>query len=62
MSYQLLGNSGSRVSELCLGTGWGGGADKAKSRRIYDAFRNISLRLPLPGPKYSLTILAEWLV
>jgi len=43
MRYKLLGKSGLRVSELCLGTmtfgeEWGWGADKAESRRIFDAF------------------------
>jgi aryl-alcohol dehydrogenase-like predicted oxidoreductase len=38
MRYKLLGRSGLRVSELCLGvmtfgTEWGWGADKAESRR-----------------------------
>jgi aryl-alcohol dehydrogenase-like predicted oxidoreductase len=44
MRYRLLGHSGLRVSELCLGTmtfgedlGWG--APKDESRRMYDAFR-----------------------
>src|SRR5690242_21109860 len=44
MRYRLLGNSGLRVSEACLGTmtfgeewGWGSGKDEA--RKIYDAFR-----------------------
>ena len=44
MNYQLLGNSGLRVSELCLGTmtfgtesGWG--ADKQTSRQMYDLYR-----------------------
>jgi aryl-alcohol dehydrogenase-like predicted oxidoreductase len=43
MRYKLLGHSGLRVSELCLGTmtfgedlGWG--APKDESRRMYDAF------------------------
>jgi aryl-alcohol dehydrogenase-like predicted oxidoreductase len=44
MRYRLLGRSGLRVSELCLGTmtfgeEWGWGAAKEESRRIYDAFR-----------------------
>jgi len=44
MRYKLLGNTGLRVSELCLGTmtfgtEWGWGADKNESRKIYDAFR-----------------------
>ncbi len=44
MRYKLLGNSGLRVSELCLGTmtfgedwGWGASFDECKS--IYQAFR-----------------------
>jgi aryl-alcohol dehydrogenase-like predicted oxidoreductase len=44
MRYKLLGHSGLRVSEVCLGTmtfgedlGWG--APKDESRRMYDAFR-----------------------
>ena len=43
MRYRLLGRSGLRVSELCLGTmtfgeelGWG--APKEESRKVYDAF------------------------
>ncbi|MEM7594558.1 MAG: aldo/keto reductase, partial [Cyanobacteria bacterium P01_A01_bin.83] len=44
MQYKLLGKSGLRVSELCLGTmtfgeDWGWGASKAESRKIYDVFR-----------------------
>ena len=43
MRYKLLGRSGLRVSELCLGTmtfgqDWGWGAGEQDSRRIYDAF------------------------
>ena len=43
MRYQLLGPSGLRVSELCLGTmsfgdAWGFGADEKESHRILDAF------------------------
>lgn len=43
MRYKLLGKSGLRVSEICLGTmtfgdDWGWGADKNESRVIYDAF------------------------
>ncbi len=44
MNYQLLGRSGLRVSDLCLGTmtfgdDWGWGAAKDEARKIYDAFR-----------------------
>ena len=43
MRYKLLGKSGLRVSELCLGTmtfgeDWGWGADKATSQKIFDHF------------------------
>lgn len=43
MRYKLLGKSGLRVSELCLGTmtfgeDWGWGASKEESRKIFDLF------------------------
>jgi aryl-alcohol dehydrogenase-like predicted oxidoreductase len=43
MRYKLLGKSGLRVSELCLGTmtfgdDWGWGAPKEESRKIFNAF------------------------
>ncbi|MGD1971181.1 MAG: aldo/keto reductase [Desulfobacterales bacterium] len=43
MRYKLLGKSGLRVSELCLGTmtfgdDWGWGSSKEESREVYDAF------------------------
>ncbi len=43
MRYKLLGSSGLRVSELCLGTmtfgeDWGWGASKEVSRTIFDSF------------------------
>ena len=43
MRYKLLGKSGLRVSELCLGTmtfgeEWGWGAPKDESRKIFEAF------------------------
>ena len=43
MRYKLLGRSGLRVSELCLGTmtfgeDWGWGASKEESRKIFEAF------------------------
>ena len=44
MNYRLLGQSGLRVSELCLGTmtfgeDWGWGSPREEARKIYDAFR-----------------------
>ena len=43
MRYKLLGDSGLRVSELCLGTmtfgeDWGWGAPPEESRKVYDTF------------------------
>jgi aryl-alcohol dehydrogenase-like predicted oxidoreductase len=43
MRYKLLGKSGLRVSDLCLGTmtfgeDWGWGSSKDESRKVYDAF------------------------
>jgi len=46
MRYKLLGKSGLRVSELCLGAGtfgtnWGPiGSDEEESRKIFDVFAN----------------------
>lgn len=44
MNYQLLGRSGLRVSDLCLGAmtfgeDWGWGTGKDEARKIYDAYR-----------------------
>jgi aryl-alcohol dehydrogenase-like predicted oxidoreductase len=43
MRYKLLGRTGLRISELCLGTmtfgaGWGWGADRDTCRAIFDGF------------------------
>jgi aryl-alcohol dehydrogenase-like predicted oxidoreductase len=43
MRYKLFGNSGLRVSELCLGAmtfgeEWSWGASKEESQRLFDAF------------------------
>ncbi|MBB3696071.1 aldo/keto reductase [Flammeovirga yaeyamensis] len=43
MKYKILGNTGLKVSELCLGTmtfgeDWGTGANKEVSKKIFDAF------------------------
>jgi aryl-alcohol dehydrogenase-like predicted oxidoreductase len=45
MRYRLLGRSGLRVSELCLGTmtfgeDWGWGASKEVSQKIFETFAN----------------------
>jgi aryl-alcohol dehydrogenase-like predicted oxidoreductase len=44
MNYQLLGRSGLRVSDICLGTmtfgdDWGWGSAKDEAKHVYDAFR-----------------------
>jgi aryl-alcohol dehydrogenase-like predicted oxidoreductase len=44
MKYRLLGNSGLRVSEICLGTmtfgeDWGWGSAKDEAQKVYNAFR-----------------------
>ena len=43
MNYQLLGSSGLRVSDICLGTmtfgeDWGWGASLDASREMFDAY------------------------
>ena len=43
MRYKLLGKSGRRVSELCLGTmtfgeDWGWGSSAEESRKVYGTF------------------------
>ncbi|MEP7363560.1 MAG: aldo/keto reductase [Acidobacteriota bacterium] len=43
MNYRLLGRSGLRVSELCLGTmtfgeEWGWGSSEEESRKVFDSF------------------------
>ena len=45
MRYQMLGNSGLRVSEMSLGTmtfgeDWGWGTPREACRNIYDAYRD----------------------
>jgi aryl-alcohol dehydrogenase-like predicted oxidoreductase len=44
MNYQLLGKTGLRVADFCLGTmtfgeDWGWGAAKDEARKIYDYYR-----------------------
>jgi len=43
MKYKILGKTGIKVSEMCLGTmtfgtDWGWGADKAESQKMFDIF------------------------
>ena len=61
MNYQVLGRSGLRVSDLCLGTmtfgdDWGWGSPKEEAKAIYDAFREaggnfIGSRSEFPKPQ-----------
>lgn len=49
MRYKLLGKSGLRVSEICLGTmtfgeEWGWGANSDESRAMYEAFREAGAK------------------
>ncbi len=60
MRYKLLGKSGLRVSELCLGTmtfgddwGWGAGIDE--SRKIYDAFVEAGSQFSSIPPTFTQT-------
>src|SRR6202048_3790900 len=58
MNYQLLGRSGLRVSDLCLGTmtfgdDWGWGAAKDQARKIYDAFREAGGDFIAPAHIYT---------
>ncbi len=46
MKYKRMGNSGIKVSSLCMGTmTFGAGADKAESARIYAASRGQGNKL-----------------
>src|SRR5262245_50512676 len=61
MRYQLLGQSGLRVSELCLGTmtfgdvlGWGGNLDAC--RRMFETCLQAGAICVHPANNYSLGI------
>src|SRR5690606_21250090 len=69
MRYKLLGNSGLRVSELCLGTmtfgqGWGWGASPADSHAMLDRFFEAGGNFIDTANMYtdgeSETIIGEW--
>lgn len=50
MKYKLLGRSGLRVSELCLGTmtfgeDWEQGASHDESKAVFEAFMAVHARL-----------------
>lgn len=70
LRYRLLGPSGLRVSEICLGTmsfgtQWGFGADEAESRRVLDVFAEAGGNFLDTANKYhggqSEEIVGRWL-
>ena len=70
LRYRLLGRSGLRVSELCLGTmsfgeQWGFGADKATSHQVLDEFAEAGGNFLDTANKYhggeTEEIVGEWL-
>lgn len=67
MKYKLLGKSGLRVSELCLGAGtfgtnWGPiGSDEQESRRILDAFIDAGGNFVDTSNRYQEGQSEEWL-
>ncbi len=67
MKYKLLGKSGLRVSELCLGAGtfgtnWGPiGSDEGESRRILDAFIDAGGNFVDTSNRYQEGQSEEWL-
>ena len=71
LRYRLLGKSGLRVSEICLGTmsfgqRWGFGADEATSHQVLDAYAEAGGNFYDTANKYhngeTEQILGSWLV
>jgi len=66
MKYKLLGRSGLRVSELCLGTmtfgtEWGWGADKAESQKIFDTYAELGGNFVDTANRYTEGTSERWL-
>jgi aryl-alcohol dehydrogenase-like predicted oxidoreductase len=66
MQYHLLGRSGLRVSELCLGTmtfgtEWGWGSDKEESRKVFDTFINAGGNFLDTANRYTEGTSERWL-
>jgi aryl-alcohol dehydrogenase-like predicted oxidoreductase len=66
MKYKLLGHSGLRVSELCLGTmtfglEWGWGSDKDQSREVFDTYANARGNFVDTANLYTLGTSEKWL-
>lgn len=70
LKYRMLGKSGLRVSEICLGTmsfgtQWGFGADEATSRQVLDAYKDAGGNFLDTANKYhggeTEEIVGKWL-
>jgi len=66
MNYKLLGNSGLRVSELCLGTmtfgtEWGFGSDYAQSKAVFDVFSDAGGNFVDTANLYTVGTSEKWL-
>lgn len=66
MKYHLLGRSGLRVSEICLGTmtfgtEWGWGADKAESKLIFDVYADKGGNFVDTANRYTEGTSERWL-
>ena len=65
MKYKLFGNSGLRVSELCLGamtfgTEWPIGADHETSKKVFDVFANAGGNFIDTANAYTLGTSEKW--
>jgi len=66
MNYRILGRSGLRVSELCLGTmsfgtEWGWGADKSESQKIFDVYAEAGGNFVDTANRYTEGTSERWL-
>ncbi|MEX1189159.1 MAG: aldo/keto reductase [Bacteroidia bacterium] len=66
MKYKLLGNSGLRVSELCLGTmtfgiEWGWGSDRKQSQEVFETYANAGGNFLDTANRYTEGTSEKWL-
>lgn len=66
MQYKLLGHSGLRVSELCLGTmtfgkEWGWGSDYTESKAVFDTYANAGGNFLDTANRYTEGTSERWL-
>ncbi|HPH83474.1 MAG TPA: aldo/keto reductase, partial [Flavobacteriales bacterium] len=66
MKYKLLGQSGLRVSELCLGTmtfglEWGWGSDKPESKEVFEVYANAGGNFVDTANRYTEGTSERWL-